>query len=650
MKKIRIWLSLMIAFLFLIRPAFAETFNQAIQLQLADVNGAPVENTQFWVTVQIVKKKNQITLNFPTINFQVGPCASQDSDCTNPMPGYLVTTAGYLPPELRPNTLTPISLNAASGDGLAPTTPSGSAPVPPTGFIVMVDNSGGIIIQQAGTAQNALSAGPHIVLPFSVTYAAGKRENICFNFQLSQGQIDCTQFTNLQTLDDNIGDSHINDSFGNTFAWAWTDNHNVDPRANTLNVFVVVGKIDKKGRMKLGNPIQLTNFPPNKFGWDTSVAINRQDPNNIVVSYALITAEVSENNCRAVSFDGGKTWGGVFDGVNSLPNNGLINVQTAGGAGDVPGVRADKYGNFWYGSTDETLETNVPYIMVSTDRGVTWSTVDTFTTVTLPRSYAYPHLVFGGDGSGQYGVWYYADYFDPGENVFPAVAFIPITGFGSFGTPTATTFLDDFPNSVEVPTLAVSNDGRFWALGTSAYSKFAYNTPLVALFKSPGLIDRNYIGPWLIGSQNHLNLVSPNIYSYDSLLGFLGYSLITVNGLIYDEKRDALYALFAAQNPPLSQTMRLYFSISRNNGQTWSAPFDISASAFANRGFDSMSLDPASGNIYLGWYDGRNDPSQKKLQYFGGIIPAQLLDQLVKQIPLSNPLYNTAAQGGATPP
>ncbi len=643
MKKNSVWFSLTIAFLLLVRPIFAETFNQAMQLQLADITGAPVENTQFWVTVQIIKQKNQITLNFPTINFEVRQCASRDPECSLPSPGYIITTAGFLPPGLRHNLLVPVSVNAASGDGLAQTATRGATPpTPPPGFIVSIDNSGGVLIQQAGASQNVISPGHHILLPCSVTYLAEKRENICFNFQLSQGQIDVSQFTTQ--ANNNIRDSHINDSFDNTFAWTWTDNHNLDQTANTLNAFVVVGKIDKKGRLKLGNPIQLTNFPSNIIAWDTSVAINRQDKNNIVVSYGFLRADGESKTCRAVSFDGGKTWGGVFDGVNSLPNNGVINEINFG---DIPGVGADRYGNFWYGVTDNTIGTNIPYLLVSTDKGATWTIVFNFTSVTGSKRYDYPHLVFGGNGSGQYGVWYYADYFNDANDIFPAVAFIPITGLGSFGTPSIT-FLDAFPNSIASPAVEASSDGRFWALGPTGYGLYFLNQTFVALFKSPGPIDQNYAGPWITGSQNQLNEISTNLYQFASVPD-QGYFL-SVQGLIYDEKRKALYGLFSAQYPPLSQNMRLYFSISRNNGQTWSNPFDISATSFANRGFESMSLDPASGNIYLGWYDGRNDSSLKKIQYFGGIIPAQLLDRLVKQIPLSNPQYKILGQGMTMPP
>ena len=89
---------------------------------------------------------------------------------------------------------------------------------------------------------------------------------------------------------------------------------------------------------------------------------------------------------------------------------------------------------------------------------------------------------------------------------------------------------------------------------------------------------------------------------------------------IYDDARQALYRLQQDKLPDFSQNMRLYFAISRDNGQTWSNPIDIANTNFANRGFQSMALDPVRGDLYFGWYDGRNDPSYQSLEYYGAVI------------------------------
>ncbi len=662
MKKI---LAFLACALVIVQPLLAKTYKHEIQLQLADDSGAPIPNTQFWVKLDVVIKGDQITVNFPNISFQVsGQCDPSDPECTPPSPGYIVTAAGFLPPEWRPNSLIPVTVLASAGDGLAgfnPTSFSVPPPPPPPGFIVLITNAGEVIIQQAASPgfSNVISIGAHTVLPCSLTYIRSTSEEICFNFPISHGEIDVTQFPGdsfYLLAGGSIRDSHINDAFDDTFAWAWTDNHNINYANGTLNLFVAIGKIDSEGQLKVGKPVQLTNLPPYTIAWDTSIAINRLDKNNIVVSYGLIPCTAAGVpihpwlNCRAVSFDGGKTWGGVFDGTNTLPYNGPISYQTPPlGFGDYPGVKADQYGNFWIGSTDFN-NADQPYLLISSNQGVDWNLAYTLPPATL---YDYPHLVFGNNGLGQYGIWYYTDSYDPMDNLLPSLTFIPITGLGTYGTG-STTFLPTLANAIAEPTIAASNDGRFWGIGGINETSFTYNYPLVTLFKSPGALNENYAGPWLTGSFNGLaelvnSSFAPTVFQFDSA----PYTIIlpfTVQGLIYDNKRQALYGLFTPSIPSLSQNMQLYFAISRNNGQTWSEPYKVSTTAFANRGFSSMALDPKSGNIYLGWYDGRNDPKLKKLKYFGGVIPSKMLDKLVKKSQVSNPIYSIPNQGTSTPP
>jgi hypothetical protein len=104
--------------------------------------------------------------------------------------------------------------------------------------------------------------------------------------------------------------------------------------------------------------------------------------------------------------------------------------------------------------------------------------------------------------------------------------------------------------------------------------------------------------------------------------------------------------LVSGQTPDYSQNMRITFSISRNNGLTWSNPIDVATTQFANRGYQTMALDEATGNLAIGWYDGRNDPTFQSLEYMAAVIPASTLDCLVNQIPLSDPLFTIPAFTG----
>lgn len=726
MFMLRALLAIAFCFQAHLTAASSGRFTHDIQLQLFDYNGVPVDNTKFWITLDVAKEGDRVTLYFPAINFQVGQCSTHNPDCPQPPMGYIYTSDGFLPQDLRPVDLAPISVNATSNNGLSEVYSMSGTPTPqtpPSGYIVQVTNAGAVQIQGPGAFGNLLSTGPQTVLPCSISYIAKKKKKICSNFVLSSGHTNVEHFTGL-AKQDNIRDSHINDAYKNVVAWAWTDNHNVDKTQNTLNVFVVVGKVGSDGKLRLKKPVQLTDFPPGVYGWDTSVAINRKDKNNIVVTYAMTdttnpNAEVLAS-CRAVSFDCGKTWGEInvpvaFTGTISgnqltvtnvahgviepgqtiytytatypapgiAPNTLIVsqisgttggvgvytvsgNPQTTGpnyifgtpqqngqipintpysyGVGDYPGVAADEFGNFWIGATNDLdangYSANTPFLVQSQDFGNTWDFVYKLPDVPHPEhgdSYDYPHLAFGAGG-----VWIYSDYYDAIKDLYPVVSFVPNNGRGEYG-PGATTYLNTLSNAMYAPTIAAANDGRLWAMGYPSWNTTNI-PPVVTLFKSPGQINENYAGPWLNGFMNQSQ------YSdfHFSSVPVQGYFL-SVQGLIYDEKREALYALFAAQYPDFSQNMQLYFSISRNNGQTWSRPYDISTTAFANRGFCSMALDRKNGQVYIGWYDGRSDKKQQNLQYYGAYIKADMLDRLVKKLPHSLPMYKIASQGASAP-
>ena len=176
-------------------------------------------------------------------------------------------------------------------------------------------------------------------MPTTITYKASCAKKLCKNIKLSTGATNTTQFSNSFAASDGFRDSHVNDAFKGVAAWAWTDNSTVPDKTNgTMNVMVVVGKITKNGTLKVAPPIQLTNLAPGLgMAWDTAVAINRTDEKNIVVSWNEIDEKdrpqtTSTVICRAVSFDGGKTWPSEFNGSLIQPT-GIHNL-----AGDCRGV------------------------------------------------------------------------------------------------------------------------------------------------------------------------------------------------------------------------------------------------------------------------------------------------------------------------
>ena len=370
---------------------------------------------------------------------------------------------------------------------------------------------------------------------------------------------------------------------------------------------------------------------------------------NIVVSWGKIDRSNEPNLTvlpyRAVSFDGGKTW----------PINGLMDVPPTGNParfGDCLGVSSDKFGNIWYSATNRFdgsgNQINQPYFAVSTDGGVTFTLAYTAPAFDLNLGFTdYPQYCFGGDGFGNYGLWFQTTIYLNDGDAYPNVGFIQIPGpLTPSDFPLTSNFTDLFGlnNSIIEGDLAASSDGRVWFQGyPNAFGSFSYIQPQSISFKSPGAIDENWSGSWdyLIGndisdhSTSFGSIPTPIAISYP----LVGFFTNTTLGIVYDEQRQALYAIAVEPNPDYSQNYDIPLIISRDNGMTWSNPIRVNTSHSGNRGYQSMALDTVTGDLVFGFYDGRNDPTLQTLEYFGAVLSAKKLDKLVNKIPLSNPTF-----------
>ena len=149
-------------------------------------------------------------------------------------------------------------------------------------------------------------------MPCDITYIVKPKVMLCKNYIVDSGFTNTTQFTNPIAAAAGIRDGHVNDTFDGVVAFAWTSNANIADKTNgTMNAFVAIGSINSDGTLSIGAPVQLTVCPAEVFANSTAVAINRTDKNNIIVSYAIFDPTdptFPAISCRAVSFDGGKTW------------------------------------------------------------------------------------------------------------------------------------------------------------------------------------------------------------------------------------------------------------------------------------------------------------------------------------------------------
>lgn len=683
----------------LFTPKCNQTFKHSMLLYLADAYGIEVPGSEFWITINVIQEKinnsTRVTLQLPSISFETGPSANNLYETANPISqiidrvpglflpapqngGYLYTKDGFLPKELRPNEVLPRTYFGPSNNGqnipftyvANPNPPPNVNNVlfqsPQSGYQIQVTHSGGLVIGGLGTLGNIIPPGTQQLLPTDLTYIVkSQKARICQNTRISTGAINIVQYTfppaNTGNAD-NVRDHHVNDAHDHMAAFAWADNSNIPNAAanpGVMNLAYAIGKI-KNGRLKM-RKAKFLPTPDNQYVWDTAIAINRQDKNNLVISYLLINSNSAVNGlpystlCAAVSYDGGKTW--PINGPTNVQPTGFISPGILGGAGDNPGVRADKFGNFWYMATNffdnNGNEINQPFIMASSDKGATWKLVYTFlyNDITHIDFYDYPSFCFGGDGLGNYGVQMVVDFF-PGANIggsngYPSRAFIPVTGLGEWGT-AQQSFLQQFSNNIFVASITASEDGKVWMYGSAAGldpGQYCFpggftNNRLV--FKSPGPLDENYAGPWGVVRYNTLaeSIYFP-VWKAAPLFGF--FQSVQTN--LYDEKRKALYVILAATNPELSNKSDIYFLISRDNGLTWSHPFKINTKQKNNRGFPSMALDKETHQLVIGWYDCRDYKGGLSFNYWGSVIDAKTLDKLVKHIPKSNPLFSVPSTG-----
>jgi hypothetical protein len=659
-------------------------FTHKIQLFLGDAYGVRVPNTEFYIKLTIIKEGPKVTIQLPCINFETGQFANDLYEVNNPTAGplvgipnflpppqnggYLFTSKGFLPKELRPTDLINQSYFGPSNDGmnipfnytgidLTTGKAAGVDYVPPVpGFMIQVTREGGLIVQGLGTLGNIIPPGPHSLLPTTITYIIKPDTQLCKNVRISRGEINTAIYPFTPTVhrgaQDALRDLHANDAYDNVVAYAWSDNSNVPDRvnrSNIMNVAVAIGKV-RHGKLQVKEPIFI--HQEDNFAWDTSIAINRTNSKNIVVSWGLIEFTTPPDSLavakpwRAVSFDGGVTW----------PINGLMNVQPTGTPstfGDNAGVRADKYGNFWYLSsnrvTDAGFLINQPYVAISSDGGINWTRAYTLPIPNVGDIYDFPTMTFGGDGLGNYGVHIIGDYFPlvlttATYDGYPAHAFIPVTGLGTY-KPGETIFLPQFTNNNFIADIAASDDGKVWTYGVCAglgpanypFPGSSYNNNNHRMiYKSPGALTENYVGPWTVDNADLLSesLFIPT-WSAQPIFGFFNGT----RTVLYDDKRKALYALTSIKSSDDTADSQIFLIISRNNGQTWSNPLKVATTDFANRGWQSMALDTVTNNLLIGWYDGRRYENLTGLNYFGAVIEAEMLDDLICEIPLSNPTY-----------
>ena len=178
-------------------------FNHNIQLQLYDAYGVPVPDTQFWVTLKILKEGPKVTIQLPLINFETGPYANSSLELPPPPPiagGYLYTADGFLPRDLRPNDNVYRTWLTATDNGALLSysfTQDPSTITPPAvGYMVSITSAGALVVKGPGTVGSIIPPGEQTLLPTDISYIVEPRVKLKRNTKISTGSTNAAQFTN----------------------------------------------------------------------------------------------------------------------------------------------------------------------------------------------------------------------------------------------------------------------------------------------------------------------------------------------------------------------------------------------------------------------------------------------------------------------
>jgi hypothetical protein len=209
-----------------------EEFEHSTTLQLYDAYGVPVPNTSFIVKLLIRKEDNFITIQLPAINFQTGPLSGNPIEEPYLPPiingGYLYTSDGFLPCELRPNDIITRSFFAPSNNGanlaFSYTDTPAQLPTPIAGYLLQITNAGGLVIQGVGTLGNIIPPGQQNVLPTTLSYLVKPELKVKKNTAISSPFTNTTKFAGPNSafyLNIGLRDTTFFDAFDGIVVMAW---------------------------------------------------------------------------------------------------------------------------------------------------------------------------------------------------------------------------------------------------------------------------------------------------------------------------------------------------------------------------------------------------------------------------------------------
>ena len=333
---------------------------------------------------------------------------------------------------------------------------------------------------------------------------------------------------------------------------------------------------------------------------DVQIAVNPVNPQNVVAVGNGGTTDPSALFI-ANSFDGGTTWTTQTLGANQ---DGIAATGTAQRSD--ASVAFDRFGNLHVAyladpNTAASTRTRAIVEAFSTDGGKTFSTQ---IVEALSSSNDKPQLAIGPDAANlaTQDAVYVTFKSASGLGVRGAIA----TGLGSLSSFSAAGYFATASAGVTDAVASVGPEGQFvvtWSNSTTA--------------EGPGnvFVDRDpngLVGGFTFGTD--ITVTTTEVGRADLIPASPERGISASPFLAYDRSGGArdhrLYVAYAnaPATPVDGDNTNIFVRFSDDHGTTWSTPVQVNDDTTSNSQFlQSISIDQATGELYLSWYDARND-------------------------------------------
>jgi hypothetical protein len=331
-----------------------------------------------------------------------------------------------------------------------------------------------------------------------------------------------------------------------------------------------------------GPNVNASRLPGNQD--ESAIAINPTNPLEMFVS----SNNGATGMFAARSVDGGLTW---------LSSNGSDFVVTDGNDNLVtsccdPTLAWDSFGNLFLGYLQDVNAARASVIAISTNGGLTFAPL-----VSLNAQTDQPTIAVG-PGTGGVGQTLWITY-ETGGTIRMQGA--PITGVGTVGA-----FSAVFDTGVgQFGDIAVGPNGQVSVIGQT-------NNQMQVQTDPDGL------GPLPLGPVVTFPI---NVALFDAIPGQPTRTVDAETGLAYDRSGGAfdgrLYMVYTDELVDENNDMDIFLRISDDDGITWSAAQRVNDDPGVNSQFFSkIAVDQTTGDVGIGWVDGRNDAGNVLLETF----------------------------------